>query len=192
MPKPSQFEVTQILGQISAGDSAAATDLLPLVYDELRALASHYMQSERIGHTLEATALVHEAYVRLVGSGTIEFNGRQHFFAVAARAMRRLLVNHARDRQARKRGGPNCHKVTIQDVAADAEMSVIDVLDLHDAIESLAKLSGRQAQLCELRFFGGLEISESAQLLGVGLSTAKRDWTIARAWLANKLEESKR
>jgi len=189
MPKPAQKKVTQILGQLSDGDSSAATELLPLVYDELRALAGHYMQAERLGHSLQATALVHEAYVRLVGSGTLEFNGRQHFFAVAARAMRRLLVNHARDRKARKRGGDEWDRITLQDEAESGGGQFFDVLDLHDAIEALADRNDRQGRLSELRFFGGLEIAEAADVMGVSLTTAKRDWTIARAWLTRRLAD---
>ncbi len=189
MPKPLAQDVTRILGQLAEGDSSAATELLPLVYDELRALAAHYMHAERPDHTLQATALVHEAYVRLVGTGSLEFKGRQHFFAVAARAMRRLLVNHARDRKARKRGG-DMRRITLSEAFAAREGQFIEILNLHEALEELAALSERQARLSELRFFAGLEVAEAAEVLGIGLTTAKRDWTIARAWLTNRLAGS--
>ncbi len=162
MPKPPPQDVTRILGQLAEGDSSAATELLPLVYDEVRVLAAHYMQAERPDRTLQATALVPEAYVRVVGSGTLEFKGRQHFFAVAARAMRRLLVNHARDRRARKRGGGDWERITLNEAVAVGENQFIDTLDLHEALEALTALNERQARLSELRFFGGLELAEAA------------------------------
>ncbi len=190
MAKSPAQDVTRILGQLADGDSSAATELLPLVYDELRALAAHYMQAERPSHTLQATALVHEAYVRLVGSGSLAFEGRQHFFAVAARAMRRLLVNHARDRAACKRGGGGWERITLDDAFAVGDRQFIDILDLHDALDELATLNERQARLGELRFFGGLEVAEAADALGIGVSTAKRDWMIARAWLTRRLVDS--
>lgn len=191
LDRPQQG-VTQILDRLASGDSSAAAQLLPLVYDELRALAAHYMKAERPDHTLQPTALVHEAYVRLVGSGTPEFMGRQHFFAVAARAMRRLLVNHARDRRARKRGGVGeWERITLDEAFSLGNGRTIDLIDLNDALEELASLSERQARLSELRFFGGLELSEAAEVLGIGLTTAKRDWTVARAWLTRRLASPK-
>lgn len=191
MPEARPQDVTRILGQLAAGDSSAAAQLLPLVYDELRALAAHYMQAERAGHTLQPTALVHEAYVRLVGPGALEFSGRQHFIAVAARAMRRLLVNHARDRRARKRGGGGkWERITLDEAFPVGNGQTIDLIDLNDALEALAALNERQARLGELRFFGGLEVAEAAEVLGIGLTTAKRDWTVARAWLTRRLAGS--
>ncbi len=192
MPNPPIQDVTRILDKLAAGDSAAATELLPLVHDELRALGAHYMNEERPDHTLQATALVHEAYVRLVGSGTLEFKSRQHFFAVAARAMRRLLVNHARDHRALKRGGDGWERITLGEAVIVENDRFIDILDLHEAIEALSILNERQANLSELRLFGGLEVAEAAEVLGIGVTTAKRDWTIARAWLTNRLMERER
>lgn len=180
-------QVTQILGEMVAGDDSAASRLLPLVYEELRAVAGNLMSAERANHTLQPTALVHEAYIRLAGAGATEWKGRAHFMAVAARAMRRLLINHARDRRAAKRGGGDWSQVTLDEAVALAEERVVDVLVLEEALERLAELSERQAKLVELRFFGGLTLEESAEILGVGLTTVKGEWRIARAWLAQEL-----
>lgn len=188
MAETRSQDVTRILGQLKAGDSTAAAQLLPLVYDELRALAGHYMKSERPDHTLQPTALVNEAFVRLVGPGMQALSDRQHFIAVAARAMRRLLVNHARDRRAMKRGGDQWERITLDDVFSLGGSQLVNIVDLNDALEELARLNERQARLSELRFFGGLELSEAAEVLGMGLTTAKRDWTVARAWLTRRLE----
>ncbi len=191
MSASPQQDVTQILGQLAAGDSSAAGQLMPLVYDELRALAAYYMRAERPDHTLQPTAIVNEAYLRLVGSGPLAFNGRQHFIAVAAQAMRRLLVNHARDRRAQKRGGGGqWERITLDEAFAVGREQVIDLIDLNDALEALAELNQRQARLSELRFFGGLEVSEAAEILGIASTTAKRDWTVARAWLTRRLTGS--
>lgn len=187
MEDADRQQVTQILGQLVSGDDSAASRLLPLVYEELRGLAGHLMGGERPDHTLQPTALVHEAYIRLVGAGQTEWKGRKHFLAVASRAMRRLLINHARDRRAAKRGGGDWAKVTLDDALAVAEKRVFDILVLDDALEQLAKLNERQARLVELRFFGGLTLEEAADVLEVGPTTAKGDWAIARAWLAREL-----
>ena len=183
-------QATQLLHALADGDIAASSKLLPLVYEELRAIAVAFMQAERAGHTLQPTALVHEAYLRLVDSRVVVFNGRQHFIAVAARAMRRLLINHARDRKAQRRGGGEWRQITLDEAFVISEDRVIDVLDLDQAIEELTSLNERQGRLSELRFFGGLEISESAEMLDIAITTAKRDWTVARAWLARKLVPS--
>lgn len=184
-------QVTQILGELVAGDDSAASRLLPLVYEELRALAGHIMKGERNDHTLQPTALVHEAYIRLVGAGQTEWKGRTHFLAVASRAMRRLLINHARDRRAVKRGGGDWARVTLDEAVAVAEKRVVDIIALDEALERLGTLNERQARLVELRFFGGLSLEEAAEVLGVGLTTAKGDWTIARTWLARELGNTK-
>lgn len=187
MSQPPPESATEILNQLAAGESSAWSRLLPLVYEELRSIAGHYMKAERSDHTLQPTALVHEAYLRLVDVEGIAFNGRQHFIAVAARAMRRLLVNHARDRRAARRGGGEWQRITLEHAFTVTKDNVIDVLDLDTALEALGELHERQARLSELRFFGGLEVAEAAEVLGIGLSTAKRDWTIARAWLTRRL-----
>ena len=182
-------QVTRILGQISSGNAGATAELLPLVYDELRALAGRFMQAERSGHTLQPTALVHEAFVRLIGADDLQFRSRLHFKAVAARAMRRVLINHARDREAIKRGGPDRAMVALDEALAEVEHRVVDVLSLDEALERLAARSERQAELVELRFFGGLTMEEAAESLGISLTTAKADWTIARAWLGRELSD---
>ncbi|MCG8406573.1 MAG: sigma-70 family RNA polymerase sigma factor [Phycisphaerales bacterium] len=184
-------QVTQILGELVAGDDSAASRLLPLVYEELRALAGHIMKGERPDHTLQPTALVHEAYVRLVGTGETKWKGRAHFLAVASRAMRRLLINHARDRRAAKRGGGEWARVTLDEAVAVAEERVVDIIALDEALERLGTLNERQARLVELRFFGGLSLEEAAEVMEVGRTTAKGDWTIARTWLARELGKTK-
>lgn len=187
MAKLEPQQVTQMLGALVAGDDSAASRLLPLVYEELRSLAGNMMRGERPDHTLQPTALVHEAYVRLVGAGQTDWQGRIHFLAVASRAMRRLLINHARDRHAAKRGGGDWARITLDEVVANAEERVVDVLALDEALERLAVISQRQARLVELRFFGGLSIQEAADALDLSPTTAKADWIIARAWLAREL-----
>ncbi len=181
-------QVTQFLEELATGDDSAADRLLPLVYDDLRALAGRIMKSERPNHTLEPTALVHEAYIRLVGAQQMEWNGRVHFLAVASRAMRRLLINHARNRRAAKRGGGDWAQITLDEAVAVAEQRVVDVLALDEALERLAALNERQARLVELRFFGGLSIQEAADVLGIGLTAASGDWAIARAWLTRAID----
>jgi len=179
--------VTQLLDAAAAGDPRAAADLLPLVYDELRKLASARMVGEKPGHTLQATALVHEAYVRLVG-GTPDrpWNGRGHFFAAAAEAMRRLLVEQARRRGRLKRGG-DLHRVDLayRELAADAPE--LDLLALDDALGLFAADHPEKADLVKLRFFAGMTLAEAATALGVSPSTADRHWRYARAWLARRL-----
>ena len=182
-------QVSLILGKIESGDDAAAAELLPLVYDELRALAGRFMQAERPDHTLQPTALVHEAFVRLVGANDLQFQGHIHFKSVAARAMRRILINHARDRGAIKRGGPDRAMLALDEALAQVEERVVDVLALDEALQRLAERSDRQAKLVELRFFGGLTMAESAESLSISLTTAKADWAIARAWLGRELSD---
>ena len=175
-------EITQLLDAAAAGDRRAAADLLPLVYDELRKLAAARMAAENPGHTLDATALVHEAYLRLVGDQ--HFDGRGHFFAAAAEAMRRVLVNHARDHTRLKRGGGrnrvDLDRLTGPDVATDD-----DLLELDDALDRLATEFPVAAELVKLRFFAGMTLSEAADALGLPRRTADRHWAFARAWLAD-------
>ena len=185
--QPPSGQVTNVLAQLSAGDPAAAERLLPLVYEELRALAGHYFKKQRSDHTLQPTALVHEAYLKLVGQERPEWKSRAHFLAVAATAMRQILINHARDKKAAKRGGPDRQRITLDRALAAVESDVVDVIVLDDSISRLAKLSARQARVVELRVFGGLTVEEAAHVLGVGPTTVKTDWQFAKAWLKREL-----
>ena len=182
-------EVTRILSAIEEGDPHAAAQLLPLVYDELRKLAAGHMANEAPGHTLDATALVHEAYLRLVGDQ--QFHNRGHFFAAAAEAMRRVLVDRARDRKRRKRGGPARRREDL-DLAALARSDAPpdDLLDLDAALARLEQDDPRAAALVKLRVFAGLTQDEAAAALGVVRRTADRDWAFARAWLFQRLSEN--
>ena len=178
---PAMSDVTQILGQIEAGDPNAAEQLLPLVYDELRRLAAHKMARESSGQTLQATALVHEAYLRLVGSANqYSYRDRNHFFAVAATAIRRILVDAARAKQAEKRGGDR-QRVPLNDVSAPPVDE--EVLALDAALRKLAVVDPLKSQLVELRYFAGLTGDQAAETLGISSSAADRHWAFARAWL---------
>ena len=177
-------EITQLLAAAAAGDRRAAADMLPLVYDELRKLAAARMAAENPGHTLDATALVHEAYLRLVGDQ--QFDGRGHFFAAAAEAMRRVLVNHARDRNRRKRGGGR-NRVDLDRLTGPAVATDDDLLELDDALDRLANEFPVTAELVKLRFFTGLTLCDAAEAMGIPSRTADRHWAFARAWLADAL-----
>jgi RNA polymerase sigma factor (TIGR02999 family) len=177
-------EITQLLDAAAAGDCQAAADLLPLVYDELRQLAAARMAAENPGHTLDATALVHEAYLRLVGDQ--HFDGRGHFFAAAAEAMRRVLVNHARDRYRLKRGGGR-NRVDLDRLTGPAAATDLDLLELDDALDRLANEFPAAAELVKLRFFAGMTQREAAEAMGLPCRTADRQWAFARAWLADAL-----
>ena len=186
-PSPApRDDVTEVLNQMRGGDTRAADKLLPLVYDEFRALARHYLSQERGNHTLQPTALVHEAYMKLVDQTRVDWQGRSHFFAVAAQAMRRILVDHARSRQREKRGGGRA-RVLLDDAVALSPQKDEDVLALDEALERLAALDPRQAKVVELRFFGGMSVEEVAQALSVSKRTVEGDWTFARAWLSREL-----
>jgi len=187
MQPPS--DVTRILNAIAGGNTADSGTLFTLVYDELRRLAQHALSSERAGHTLQATALVHEAYVKLVAQESAGWRTRADFFAVAAQAMRRILVDHARTKNRIKRGG-GVPAVSLNDAAAVYEERAIDLSALDEALVRLAELDPRKARLVELRFFGGMEMVDAAQLLDMPLRTAERDWTAARAWLREELKEA--
>lgn len=183
-------DVTQILGRIEAGDARAAEQLLPLVYGELRDLAAQRMAQESPDHTLQPTALVHEAYVRLVDEGEArQWNSCGHFFAAAAEAMRRILVEHARAKKRLKRGGDRARVEFSDDLAADTGPD-IDLLSLDEALDGLAAESPQQAELVKLRYFGGLTIPEAAQALGISHATAERYWTYARVWLFAELRRN--
>jgi RNA polymerase sigma factor (TIGR02999 family) len=177
-------EITHLLASAAAGDRQAAAELLPLVYDELRKLAAARMAAEKPGHTLDGTALVHEAYMRLIGDQ--HFEGRGHFFAAAAEAMRRVLVNHARDRSRLKRGGGR-HRVDLDRLTSPAASSDDDLLELDDALDRLATDFPAAAELVKLRFFAGMTLGDAASALGMPRRTADRHWAFARAWLADEL-----
>lgn len=179
--------VTQLLDAAAAGDRKAAADLLPLVYDELRRLAAARMAAEAPGHTLDATGLVHEAYLRLVGDQ--HFDGRGHFFAAAAEAMRRVLVDRARDKARHKRGGGR-ERIDLTDIPGRADNDPHLLLSLDEALEKLAAEDPAAAGVAQLHLFAGLSIDEAAATLGVSRATAYRNWTYARAWLQDTLEEN--
>lgn len=180
---PSNQQITELLVRWRGGDQQALDDLVPLVYTELRQIARHYLQRERPDHTLQSTALVHEAYVRLVGHNIPQWQDRAHFFGVAARVMRQILVEHARSHQAEKRGGGAC-KVTIDEGIEAAPKPVdLDIIMLDDALKGLAALDEQQSRIVELRFFAGLSIEDTSQVLGISPATVSREWTSARAWL---------
>jgi len=193
-----EIPVTDTFLRWRSGDASALDDLLPRVYDELRALADAYMRRERAGHTLQPTALVHEAFLRLLRLPPGSVQNRVHFFALAAQAMRRILADHARRHRAAKRGG-NAVRVPLEVIeggagagypAAASGDTAVAADDLDAALEDLAKLDARQARVVELRFFGGLSIEETAEVLAVSPATVKRDWLVARAWLHRELRGS--
>lgn len=178
--------VTRILSQMEGGDPEALDRLLPLVYDDLKTIARRLMRSEREGHTLNPTAVVHEAYMKLSGLERIDWQGRAHFFGVAASAMRRILVSYARSRNAAKRGGGEA-AVTLDDRVAAARERPGELLDLDEALERLADIAPRQVRVVECRFFAGMDLDATAVALGVSNATVRRDWTRARAWLNREL-----
>ena len=173
---------TALLIASGAGDQGARDRMLPLIYDELRRLAADYLRRERSGHTLQPTALVHEAYVRLIDQQRVDWSNRAQFIGLAAVMMRRILVNHARDRLAAKRGG-SAERVSLTIVAEQIGAPEVDLLGLHDALDRLAELDARKSQIVELRFFGGLTMDEIARTVEVSRATVEREWTFARAWL---------
>ena len=179
-------QVTELLGRWRNGDRAALDALIPLVYKELHRLAHSYLQRERPAHTLQSTALVNEAYVRMVGQKLPEFQNRAHFFAVAAQIMRQILVDYARSQRAAKRGGGAC-RLTLDEAIAFAEQSEVDVVALDRALKTLANLDAQQSQIVELRFFAGLSIEDTSAVLGISPATVKRSWTSARAWLYREI-----
>jgi len=179
-------EVTKLLKAHRAGDSGALNELLPLVYDELRRMAHRRMQRERDGHTFGTTALVHEAYLELVDLDRVDWQDRTHFFALAARVMRNVLVDYAVKRKAEKRGGDR-DRVPLRDKDMAHEGNLANVLAVHQALKRLEAMDERQARVVEYRFFGGLTIEETAEALGVSSATVGRDWRVARAWLNREL-----
>jgi len=185
-PEPVPGEVTRLLASMKEGDADAANRLLPLVYDELRRLAASYMRRERPDHTLQATALVNEAFVKMVGKDATAFESRSHFFGVAAGIMRHILVDHARSRRANKRGG-SAKRLQLDEALVFSDQQSDQLLAVDEALERLAKLSPRQAKIVELRFFTGLSIPETAKILEIAPRTVVREWTVAQAWLQREL-----
>jgi len=182
----SPHRVTQLLAEWSHGDNAALVELTPLVYEELRRLAHHFMEGQRPDHTLQTTALVNEAYMRLADQTKPSWQNRAHFFAVAARAMRQILVNYARSNRAQKRGG-GALKVELDEVAIISPEESKEIVDLHEALERLAALNSRKAQVVELKYFGGLNYDEMAEVLKISPVTVRRDWEFAKLWLYTEL-----
>jgi RNA polymerase sigma factor (TIGR02999 family) len=186
MPAP-EGEVTLLLTELRDGNQQAANRLMPLIYNELRKMAGSYMQRERSGHTLQATALVNEVYMRLAGGETAPWQNRAHFFAIAAHAMREVLLDYARRHNAGKRGGKDAQKVTIDVELRGVSPKIENVIAIDEALERLARIDPRQSRLIELRFFAGLSVEEAAEVMGVSPVTVKREWRSAKAWLHREL-----
>jgi RNA polymerase sigma factor (TIGR02999 family) len=186
---PSQ--VTKLLHDWRGGDRKALDALVPLVYDELRRLAHRHLRNERPDHTLQSTALVHEVYFRLVGQDLPEWEGRAHFFAIAAQLMRQILVDYARRHRASKRGSGVC-MLTLEDAVALPLGKDVDVVALDDALNTLAEVDPRQSRVVELRFFAGLSLEETSAVMGIATATVQRDWTAARAWLHREISRRPR
>ena len=182
-------QVTELLVRWRGGDKAALDSLMPLVYSELHRIANHYLRSERQDHTLQSTALVHEAYVRMAAQDLPLWQNRAHFFAVAAQLMRQILVDYARRHRSSKRGG-SVYKLTLEDAQDRPQTTDVDIVALDDALKELAAMDSQQSRVVELKFFGGLSIDETAEVLGISASTVKRDWITARAWLFRELDRS--
>ena len=179
---PSTNEVTQLLIAWGNGDETALDQLMPLVYSELHRLAHRHIKKERPGHTLQTSALLNEAFLRLVDQRGVHWQSRAHFFSIAARMMRRILVDYARSRRYAKRGG-NAQQVSFDEELVVSRQVSADVLAIHDALNELATIDERKSKVVELRFFGGLSIEETAEVLGVSAGSVMRDWTLAKAWL---------
>ena len=178
--------ITQLLIELRAGKKEAESKLIPLVYAELRRLAAHYLRGERPGHTLQPTALVHEAYLRLTKASEVDWQSRSHFFATAATVMRRILVDHARALRANKREGLR-EAISLDEALVISPAKSVELIALDDALDRLAKIDIRRSKIVELRFFGGLSEQETGEVLGISTRTVKRDWRIAKAWLYNEV-----
>ena len=178
--------ISHLLKEWSAGDREALDRLTPLVYEELRHQAARYLRRERPGHTLQTTALIHEAYLRLIDAKDVDWQSRAHFFAVAANLMRRILVDHARRRDAGKRGGSHV-RMQLDEALAVSKEADVDLLAIDEALDRLATIDPQQARVVELRFFSGFSVEETAAALGVSPKTVKRDWSVARAWLRREI-----
>ena len=188
MSRLSSKPVSELLAKWEAGDGEALRALVPLIYNELRRLAHHYLRSERPDHTLQSTALVHEAYLRLIKQEPAHFENRAHFFAVSAQLMRQILVEWARRRGAAKHDGG--YKLTLEDAQSLLKGRSVDLAALDDALNGLARLDARQSRIVELRFFGGLTLEETAQVLGISEATVRRDWATARVWLHHEMSNA--
>jgi RNA polymerase sigma factor (TIGR02999 family) len=182
----AQPNITLVLDRWSKGERSALDELIPLIYKELRRLAGNYLRRERQDHTLQPTALINEVFVRLIDQNDIKWQNRAHFYGIAARLMRRVLVDHARARQAAKRGG-EMYSVSLSKADQIANQSSVDLLALHLSLERLEELDPQQSQIVELRFFGGLTIEETAEVMACSHATIERDWKMARAWLRHEL-----
>ena len=187
--EPASHQITMLLKDWSGGDSTALDRLIPLVYDELHRLAHQHMRRERAGHLLQTSALLNEAYLRLVNQPDLSIENRTHFFGVAARLMRQILVDEARKRDSAKRGGGGI-QVSLTEATNVPQEQAANVLALDDALKTLETIDGRQSEIVELRFFGGLSIEETSEVLKVSAGTVMRDWTFARAWLRNEMNRS--
>ena len=183
---PNPQNITQLLAEWREGNQSALDELYPLVYDELHRLARRYMSRERKGHTLQTTALINEAYVRLVGQKNVVWANRSHFFAISAQIMRRILIDHARRHAYAKRGG-GAQQVSLDEAATVTPDQSGELIRLDEALKSLAEIDPRRSQVVELKFFGGLSIEETAEVLKISPTTVERDWTIAKAWLHKSL-----
>ena len=188
MVQSSANSVTELLAKWRAGDEQALEALVPLVYDELRRVAHRYLRHERRDHTLQSTALVHEAYLRLLKQGTREFENRAHFLAISAQLMRQILVEYARQRKAAKRDGGDT--ITLDDNISLLKTGNVDLVALDDALNGLAELDARQSRIVELRFFGGLSVEETSTVLGISPATVKRDWATAKVWLHHEISRA--
>jgi RNA polymerase sigma factor (TIGR02999 family) len=188
MTTHSPKEITQLLVDWRNGDKAAIDRLMPIVYDELRRLASSFFRRERVNHTLQPTALVNEAYLHLVGQSEVSWQNRAHFFGAAAQLMRRILIDHARARNADKRGGGEL-RVSLKEEMAATEQREVDLIALDAALDELATLDEQQSRIVEMRFFGGLSIEETAEVLAISPATVKREWSTAKAWLYREMKK---
>jgi RNA polymerase sigma factor (TIGR02999 family) len=184
----SPNQVTELLLKWKSGDQESLQALLPLVYSELHRLAQHHLRGERSDHTLQSTALVHEAYLRLVKPGSLRIESRGHFFALASQLMREILVDHARSRKAGKRDGGS--RLTLDEAAELSRSNDVDLLALDDALTQLSQMSPRQSRIVELRFFGGLSIAETAEFLEISHATVEREWSVARTWLYREINRT--
>ena len=188
-PSVSPHRVTQLLAEWSNGDSTALAELTPLIYEELQRLAHHFMEGQRPDHTLQTTALVNEAYLRLADQTNPDWQSRAHFFAVAARAMRQILVSYARSSRAQKRGGGGA-RIELDEAAILSPEQSKEIVDLHEALERLGTLDSRKARVVELKYFGGLNYDEIAEVMKVSTVTVRRDWVFAKAWLYDELHNA--
>jgi RNA polymerase sigma factor (TIGR02999 family) len=187
--EPSPTDVTLMLKELGTGNQDMLDKLVPVLYDELRRLAAYYLRQERSNHTLQATALVHEAYLRLVDQREVEWKNRNHFFGVAAQLMRRILLDYARKHEAVKRGGGSVPKISLDDAVILCEDNAAELVGLDRLLTRLTSVDPQQGRVVELRFFGGLSVEETAELMEISPATVKRDWAMAKAWLARELRK---